>query len=310
MKRILSAVLVGLLLMPVAWAPNAAADDAVVEAQAAEGALGLTREQRRQIQEALAARGFDVGPADGSFGPRTREAIRAWQHGMYTSGSKRVTGYLHTSQAQLLLGDAEAAGESRRSIRPRQSSGGVSEAAQSPPGPACLGAKVGTSCWHTVMLNGRERCSVWDKYLSRAETITAMLSVRGAAFRATCVGGKVQGQVNVQGTLRWKMSTGDVETIRFCNQGGYVDGKASGHWQEILFITSGKVEDMACPYFDTHGPIVLEVFDFWETREGHYDNGLEDGEWSVRVNDEDLAYCVYTSGDLDKRGSESSCPYL
>ena len=121
MKRILSAVLLGLLLMPVAWAPNAAADDAVVEAQAAEGALDLTREQRRQIQEALAARGFDVGPADGSFGPRTREAIRAWQHG-YKSGVEGATGYLNTSQAQSLLEGAEAAGESRRSIRPRQSS--------------------------------------------------------------------------------------------------------------------------------------------------------------------------------------------
>ena len=117
MKRILSVVLVGLLLMPVAWAPNAAADDAVVEAQAAEGALGLTREQRSQIQEALAERGFDVGPADGSFGPRTREAIRAWQHG-YKSGVEGATGYLNTSQAQLLLGGS---GESRRSIRPRQS---------------------------------------------------------------------------------------------------------------------------------------------------------------------------------------------
>ena len=127
MKRILSVVLFGLLLMPVAWAPEAAADDAVVEAQAAEGALGLTREQRSQIQEALAARGFDVGPADGSFGPRTREAIRAWQHG-YTSGmsgDEGATGYLNTIQAQLLLGGS---GESRRSIRPRQSSEGASAA--------------------------------------------------------------------------------------------------------------------------------------------------------------------------------------
>ena len=118
MKRILSVVLFGLLLVPVAWAPNTAADDAVVEAQAAEGALGLTREQRRQIQEGLAARGFDVGPADGSFGPRTREAIRAWQHG-YMSGRDGATGYLSTSQAQSLLGG------NRVATRPRQSSGGV-----------------------------------------------------------------------------------------------------------------------------------------------------------------------------------------
>ena len=136
MKRILSAVLLGLLVVPVAWAPEAVAGSLArsnpgsfikvtrpryvadyAAAEAAEIALDLTREQRRQIQKALAARGFDVGPADGSFGPRTRDAIYAWQRG-YMPGSAGATGYLNTIQAQSLLEGAEAAGESRRSIRP------------------------------------------------------------------------------------------------------------------------------------------------------------------------------------------------
>jgi localization factor PodJL len=33
----------------------------------------------RQVQDLLAARGFDVGPADGRFGPRTRSALAAFQ---------------------------------------------------------------------------------------------------------------------------------------------------------------------------------------------------------------------------------------
>jgi len=40
---------------------------------------GLSRAQRRELQELLAARGFDVGSPDGAVGPRTRAAIRAFQ---------------------------------------------------------------------------------------------------------------------------------------------------------------------------------------------------------------------------------------
>jgi peptidoglycan hydrolase-like protein with peptidoglycan-binding domain len=49
----------------------------------AEGAAGpivaLPRERVRQMQERLAAAGFDPGPADGTVGPQTRAALRAFQ---------------------------------------------------------------------------------------------------------------------------------------------------------------------------------------------------------------------------------------
>jgi len=37
---------------------------------------GLSRAQRREVQQALATRGYDVGAPDGVIGPRTREAIK------------------------------------------------------------------------------------------------------------------------------------------------------------------------------------------------------------------------------------------
>ncbi len=40
---------------------------------------GLTRDDRRSIQRALRAQGFDPGPADRVFGPRSRAAVQAWQ---------------------------------------------------------------------------------------------------------------------------------------------------------------------------------------------------------------------------------------
>ena len=40
---------------------------------------GLSRAERREVQELLMKRGFDIGAADGAIGPRTRAAIEAFQ---------------------------------------------------------------------------------------------------------------------------------------------------------------------------------------------------------------------------------------
>jgi lytic murein transglycosylase len=40
---------------------------------------GLSRAERREVQELLIKRGFDIGTADGTIGPRTRAAIQAFQ---------------------------------------------------------------------------------------------------------------------------------------------------------------------------------------------------------------------------------------
>ena len=72
-----------------------------------ERRLALSGEQRRLIQMGLASTGHDPGLADGVFGRRTREALRAWQ------GSKDldVTGHLTREQSEGLegLGRTEAA---------------------------------------------------------------------------------------------------------------------------------------------------------------------------------------------------------
>jgi hypothetical protein len=41
---------------------------------------GLSRAERRELQQRLIDRGYDVGAADGAIGPRTRAAIEAFQH--------------------------------------------------------------------------------------------------------------------------------------------------------------------------------------------------------------------------------------
>ena len=66
---------------------------------AGESALGLTRDDRRRIQRALSALGFDPGPADGLFGRGTRAAIRGWQ----AADALPVTGHLDADAVKLLL---------------------------------------------------------------------------------------------------------------------------------------------------------------------------------------------------------------
>ena len=40
---------------------------------------GLSRAQNKELQQALLARGYDIGSADGMIGAKTRDAIKAEQ---------------------------------------------------------------------------------------------------------------------------------------------------------------------------------------------------------------------------------------
>lgn len=86
-----------------ARAALATLDDPVAQAQAAEEALGLTRESRRQIQRDLSILDIDPKGIDGVFGRGSRNAIAAWQR----QNGEAATGYL--TAAQIATIDAQAA---------------------------------------------------------------------------------------------------------------------------------------------------------------------------------------------------------
>jgi serine/threonine protein kinase len=67
-------------------------------AEATETALNLSTADRRRIQLALAAQGFDTRGSDGTFGPRSREMIAAWQQAQ----KHPATGYLTAAESQAL----------------------------------------------------------------------------------------------------------------------------------------------------------------------------------------------------------------
>ncbi len=63
----------------------------------------LEFEGRAEMQGRLSSLGFDTGGADGSFGPRSRTAIAAWQE----ANGAPVTGYLGGDQIDLILQQSE-----------------------------------------------------------------------------------------------------------------------------------------------------------------------------------------------------------
>jgi serine/threonine protein kinase len=74
-------------------------------AEAAETALRLSQPDRQRLQVALTSLGFDTRGTDGTFGPRSRDMIAAWQK----SKNQPATGFVTAPQNQALLRDAAPA---------------------------------------------------------------------------------------------------------------------------------------------------------------------------------------------------------
>ena len=63
---------------------------------------------RKQVQSCLTAEGFNPGPSDGMFGPRTRGAIRVWQAAR-GQDRRQAAGYLTENDYAALLADCRVA---------------------------------------------------------------------------------------------------------------------------------------------------------------------------------------------------------
>jgi serine/threonine protein kinase len=72
-------------------------------AESAEAGLRLSSPERQKVQIALTAAGFDTRGSDGTFGPRSREMIAAWQKAQ----GQPATGFLTGPQFQVLQRKAD-----------------------------------------------------------------------------------------------------------------------------------------------------------------------------------------------------------
>jgi peptidoglycan hydrolase-like protein with peptidoglycan-binding domain len=81
----------------------AAKNDPALRAKAAEEALGLSRDQRRQIQRDLSILDIDPRGIDGLFGPGSRNAIATWQR----RNGHEPSGYVTGAQMAILAAQSE-----------------------------------------------------------------------------------------------------------------------------------------------------------------------------------------------------------
>ena len=170
----------------------------------------LSQDQRQQIQSCLNQRGFDLGSADGMFGPRTRAAIRDWQE---TREGGKATGFLSRDDADTLLAACKVALE-----------------------PICT-SEAGPPCW--IEFANRPGCYRWNPNPAPEETVT---------WSGGCLDGKPSGKGKEVWLFRkegwWQTSSGkgemrdgkahghwiNRESDGDVSEGPYVDGKRHGHW--------------------------------------------------------------------------------
>ena len=150
-----------------------------------EEGLDLDLAARRQIQQGLAAGGFNPGGADGLFGPRTRAAIRRWQ----SSRGARSTGYLDGASAEAL----RTAGGAGPAVTAAAASAPVPVPAAQQPSPAS--SQVEVVFWQSIANSTNP--AEFEAYLRRfpngvfSELAQARLAALALAVEPTAgVGGR------------------------------------------------------------------------------------------------------------------------
>ena len=203
----------------------------------------LDAELVRQIQSALAARGYDPGPADGVMGSGTRSAIAAWQD----AEGFPATGEPTDDEVAVLLSEIAS-----------------SEIAAGPPGQLCSGSGDDVSCWLTV--SDRDGCYVWKPDPAPDETVT---------WSGACQGGRASGAGIETSTYRNWNDQRETRSL----EGTYVDGLRNGHW--VSHWDGGSAEGSYVDG-KMNGHWVWRWLDghVWE---GPYVDGKMNGRWVERT---------------------------
>ena len=239
----------------------------------------LTREERMQVQQGLAALGFDAGPADGLFGPRTRSAIGEWQQ----AKGLEATGYLSREEAEVLAAagaESREQPESRETVEPAGSRNQVLYFAAAGPKCAELGSNLGEGdgCWEEIP--SQPGCFVWT---------ISYLSYRIEDWTGDCSGDTAHGRGSLSSVhVRYERNT-------VTSTGIIMHGKRNGHW--VWRFSDGRVQEG--PYVDgeKHGHWVLSGFG--AVSEGPYVDGEEHGRWITRWDSGGSLEFEYRSGSRE-----------
>ena len=317
MKTVVAALAVcGLVLtaLPVVApdATNAAAEEAAPQD------APMSREQRIQVQQGLATLGFDPGPSDGLFGPKTRAAIWDWQN----AKGLEATGFLTLEEAEALGAMGQAADAYDEESEPdvaEPHEPALEESAPEPSGsrnlvlyfPQCSGLDElppdESGCWQAI--SNHQKCELFLPrsnfgYRKGQVTWSGVCRHNAAHGRGTLkydseVGDGGSETLSLSGTfVKGKMEGDWVGNYRTSDglegtiEGSFTDGEANGHW-----VYRGRLADGV--EFTSEGPIVDDVqHGDWITRfrqpngaegtsGGPYVDGKRHGRWVTRYRHPD-----------------------
>ncbi len=177
-----------------------------------EATAALDADLVRQIQSALAARGYEPGPADVVMGSGTRSAIAAWQD----AEGFPATGEPTDDEVAVLLAGAVPDSGLAVSLAPK-----------------CEEAAEGAECWKEIA--NMPDCHIWDFYYWPDQTVIWSGSCSGgiADGRGELVIPKDGRSVEQTGTLSGGRREGPWR-VRFPDgtvaEGAYVAGRQHERW--------------------------------------------------------------------------------
>ena len=267
------------LLAPLPATSQDAPDDPAAQAQDVE----MPREVRVLVQRGLAALGFDPGPADGLFGPKTRAAIWDWQ----AAKELDATSYLSLPEAEALAAIGAEASESLEvefeepAQRGQEPESTEVETATAPSGsrnqvlyfPTCGSDDARPDgCW--LALSSPAECVMWW-WLDHSDG--PPLTWSGECDDTSRASGR--------GTLDWGDRT---------ESGEIVEGKQQGHW--VMQSAAAEAEG---PFVDgkAHGHWVIRLAVGY-VYEGPFVNGLRHGQWRMHYDDGTSKVEEYRHGEL------------
>ena len=193
--------------------PRSITDDEKKSADAVEAALKLADIDRKRIQVALTARGFDTLGTDGAFGPRTRQMIGNWQR----SRNEPPTGFLTATQAALLSQEGQSAlakieDEKRKADAERQKAAAPPPPSSPSSPPPATAANPGSSRFDGIWAT-QVACEASKSAASFVNDIT--LTVRNGEIT-----GHYSGSTGSQMAYRGKIEPGGSATIMVSGTSG------------------------------------------------------------------------------------------
>ena len=293
-----------------------------VASASAQDAVELPQELRLLVQRGLVTLGFDPGPADGLFGPKTRQAIAAWQA---AKGFDPATGYLTLEQAAALATIGKEATDKLPELHVGPAKEVPLPAQVTPPLPP-----ASTQQKPKVLISTNPRCTdevkrkrrkrkryCWIELSNKpdcfmyVEAASVPLGVMSSKYEVTWDGVCSETDPEVaHGTGTFKWDTGESESEE---TGEMLYGKKSGHWTESDHWTTSNFRyeyTSEGPYVDgrKHGHWMVSGVSKGDTgrsesqEDGPYVNGMQHGLWRRTT------ITTYPSGDSIRTSYET--PYV